>query len=206
MSKGVKMMALACCISAGAMAQTAVDTLQTQSDEFDFTFSEAQLDEDNDAAQTVSSIVAAKDDYFLSEVGYRFSPMRYRVRAYDNKYSQTLMNGVVLNDAERGSFSYGMIGGMNDAVRNQEGVAEFGYNNFTLPGIGGATSINTRASQFAEGSKLALSGTNRNYVARGMFTYATGLMPSGWALAGSVGYRWAKEGVIEGTFYNSFSY
>ena len=206
MSKGVKMMALACCISAGAMAQTAVDTLQTQSDEFDFTFSEAQLDEDNDAAQTVSSIVAAKDDYFLSEVGYRFSPMRYRVRAYDNKYSQTLMNGVVLNDAERGSFSYGMIGGMNDAVRNQEGVAEFGYNNFTLPGIGGATSINTRASQFAEGSKLALSGTNRNYVARGMYTYATGLMPSGWALAGSVGYRWAKEGVIEGTFYNSFSY
>ncbi|MBQ5369965.1 MAG: hypothetical protein IIU50_00240 [Bacteroidaceae bacterium] len=181
MSKGVKMMALACCISAGAMAQTTVDTLQTQSDEFDFTFSEAQLDEDNDAAQTVSSIVAAKDDYFLSEVGYRFSPMRYRVRAYDNKYSQTLMNGVVLNDAERGSFSYGMIGGMNDAVRNQEGVAEFGYNNFTLPGIGGATSINTRASQFAEGSKLALSGTNRNYVARGMFTYATGLMPSGWA-------------------------
>ena len=102
MSKGVKMMALACCISAGAMAQTTVDTLQTQSDEFDFTFSEAQLDEDNDAAQTVSSIVAAKDDYFLSEVGYRFSPMRYRVRAYDNKYSQTLMNGVVLNDAERG--------------------------------------------------------------------------------------------------------
>lgn len=60
MSKGVKMMALACCISASAMAQTAVDTLQTQSDEFDFTFSEAQLDEDNDAAQTVSSIVDRK--------------------------------------------------------------------------------------------------------------------------------------------------
>jgi len=206
MNKGVKLMAVALCVSAIAVAQTPADTLDTWGDASDFTFSEAQLDEDNDAAQTVSSIVAAQNDYFLSEVGYRFSPMRYRVRAYDNMYAKTLMNGVLLNDAERGNFSYGMIGGMNDAVRNQEGVSEFGYNNFVLPGIAGATSINTRASQFAEGSKLVISGTNRNYVARGMYTYATGMMPNGWALAGSVGYRWAKEGVIEGTFYNSLSY
>ena len=29
-----------------------------------------------------------------------------------------------------------------------------------LQGVGGATQINTRASQFAQGSKLAISGTN----------------------------------------------
>lgn len=39
-----------------------------------------------------------------------------------------------------------------------------------------------------------------------MYTYSTGLMNNGWAFTGSFGYRWAKEGNIDGTFYNSFSY
>lgn len=206
MSKGIQLLAAACCLATGAFAQAPLDSLKVNDDNADFTFTESQLDEDNDAAQTVSSISASRSDYFLSEVGYRFSAMRFRVRALDNMYSKTLMNGVQLNDLEGGRFSYGLIGGMNDAVRNQEGVAGYGYNNFAVPGLGGATSINTRASQFATGSKLALSGCNRNYVARGMLTTATGLMDNGWALAASAGYRWANEGVIEGTFYSSMSY
>lgn len=49
--------------------------------------------------------------------------MRFRVRGYDNMYNQVYMNGLMLNDVETGRFSYGMIGGLNDATRNQEGVA-----------------------------------------------------------------------------------
>lgn len=207
MIKGVNLLAVAVCMASTVCAQEQLaDTLKTQDDNSDFTFTESQLDEDMDAAQTVSSVVSSKSDPYLAEVGYLFSPMRFRVRAYDNMYNQTYMNGLMLNDLETGRFSYGLIGGMNDAVRNKEGVSGFEYNNFGLTGVGGGTSINTRASQFAQGSKLALSGCNRNYTLRGMFTHATGLMDNGWALAGSIGYRWAKEGVIEGTFYNSFSY
>ncbi len=207
MSKGVKLLTVAMCVSGTICAQQQyADTLQTQEDNSDFTFTESQLDEDMDAVQTVSSVVSSQSDPYLSEVGYLFSPMRFRVRAYDNMYNQTFINGLQLNDLESGRFSYGLIGGMNDAVRNKEGVSGFEYNNFGYTGVGGGTSINTRASQFAQGSKLALSGCNRNYTLRGMFTHATGLMDNGWALAGSIGYRWAQEGVIEGTFYNSFSY
>ena len=39
-----------------------------------------------------------------------------------------------------------------------------------------------------------------------MYTYSSGLMSNGWAFTGSIGYRWANEGFVEGTFYNSFSY
>lgn len=207
MSKSVNLFAVAMCLASSVCAQEQLaDTLKAQDDNSDFTFTESQLDEDMDAAQTVSSVVSSKSDPYLSEVGYLFSPMRFRVRAYDNMYNQTYMNGLMLNDLETGRFSYGLIGGMNDAVRNKEGVSGFEYNNFGLTGVGGGTSIDTRASHFAQGSKLALSGCNRNYTLRGMFTHATGLMDNGWAFAGSIGYRWAKEGVIEGTFYNSFSY
>lgn len=205
MTKGVTLTAAALLIASSAWAQAPADTLALF-DNADFTFTESQLDEDNDASQTVSSITGAKNDPYNSEVGYLFSPMRFRVRAYDNMYNNYYMNGLQLNDLELGRFGYSMVGGMNDAVRNKEGVSAYDYNRFGIAGIGGATSVNTRASQFAQGNKLTLSGTNRNYVARGMFTHATGLLPSGWAFAGLVGYRWAKEGVIEGTFYNSLSY
>lgn len=206
-SKGALLTAAACCMASSVLAQTRADSLRLQNDDSsDFTFTESQLDEDNDAAQTVSSLVSSKSDPYLSEVGYLFSPMRFKVRAYDNMYNQVYMNGLVLNDLELGRFSYGMIGGLNDATRNKESVAGFEYNTFGMAGVGGATHIDGRASQFAQGNKLTLSGCNRNYLFRGMFTHATGLMDNGWAFAGSVGYRWANEGVIEGTFYNSFSY
>lgn len=205
MNKGALLMAAAFALAGTASAQVA-DTLQTQDDNADFTFTESQLDEDNDASQAVSSIVSSSSNPYASEVGYRFSAMRFRQRAYENTQSSTFMNGLLLNDAERGSFSYGLIGGMNDATRSREGVGGYEFNNFALTGIGGGENINTRAGAFAQGSKLSLSGTNRNYVLRGMLTHATGMMQNGWAFAGSIGYRWAKEGVIEGTFYNSFSY
>ena len=203
MKKGTLLVATILAVASRASAQTPADSLAV--DNADFTFTESQLDEDNDAQQTISAISSKKDPY-LSEVGYAFSAVRFRVRAYDNLYSSSYLNGVNMNDLELGRFSYSMIGGMNDATRNQEGVSAYDYNRFGVAGVGGGTSVNTRASQFAQGSKLTLSGCNRNYVARGMFTHATGLTPSGWAFAGLVGYRWANEGVIEGTFYNSFSY
>ncbi len=198
-------MAAICLATPGAFAQVQ-DTISVDEDNADFTFTESQLDDDHDTSQAISSVTSAKSDPYLSEVGFRWSGMRFRVRAYENKYNQTYMNGLLLNDMERGAFSYGMIGGMNDATRNKEGVDGYEFNTFGLTGVGGATQINTRASQYAAGSKAAVSATNRNYVLRGMFTHATGILPSGWAFAGSVGCRWAKEGVIEGTFYKSFSY
>ena len=206
MNKGVTVLAAACCLATGVYAQHPADTLKIQDDNSDFTFTESQLDEDDDVSQSVSLFAGDKDDPYLSEVGFLFSPMRFKVRGYDNMYEHTYMNGLLLNDVEGGRFSYGMIGGMNDAVRNKEGASGFGFNRFGLPLVGGAVNIDTRASQFAQGSKLTLSGCNRNYVARGMFTHATGLMPNGWAFAGLIGYRWANRGVIEGTFYNALSY
>ena len=170
-----------------------------------YTFSEGQLGEDEDYAGT-TAMISSNDDYFLSEVGYLFSPMRFRIRAYESMYNNVYANGVLLNDAERGQFSYGMIGGLNDATRNKEGATAFEHNSFSFSPIGGSSNINMRASQYAAGHKASLVGCNRNYLARAMYTYSTGLMQNGWAFTGSASYRWANEGVIEGTFYNSFAY
>ncbi len=170
-----------------------------------YTFSEGQLGEDEDFSGT-TAMISSNDDYFLSEVGYRFSAMRFRIRGYESQYNNVYANGVMLNDAERGQFSYGMIGGLNDATRNKESATYTEHNNFGIGSIGGASNINMRASQYAAGHKASLVGCNRNYLARVMYTGSTGLMQNGWAFTGSASYRWANEGVIEGTFYNSAAY
>lgn len=170
-----------------------------------YTFSEGQLGEDEDFAGT-TAMVSSNDDYFLSEVGYLFSPMRFRIRAYESMYNNVYANGVLINDAERGQFSYGMIGGLNDATRNKEGATYLEHNTFGTGSVGGASNINMRASQYAAGHKASIVGCNRNYLARLMYTGSTGLMQNGWAFTASASYRWANEGVIEGTFYNSLGY
>ena len=185
----------------------AVDNVITINDEGNesYTFSEGQLGDDDDYAGT-TAMVSSNDDYFLSEVGYLFSPMRFRIRAYESMYNNVYANGVLMNDAERGQFSYGMIGGLNDATRNKEGATFLEHNRFGFSTIGGASNINMRASQYAAGNKMSLVGCNRNYLARLMYTGSTGLMQNGWAFTASASYRWANEGVIEGTFYNSLGY
>lgn len=175
-------------------------------DKNSFTFSEGQLDDDEDVIQGSSAMTTSNDDYFLSEVGYLFSSMRFRVRAYENQYNNVYANGVLLNDAERGNFSYGMIGGLNDATRNKEGATYFENSSFGYSSIAGASNIDMRASNYAAGHKASIVGCNRNYIARAMYTYSTGLLNNGWAFTGSLSYRWANEGVIEGTFYNSLGY
>lgn len=105
MNKTVKLMAIGLSlvsVCARAQVNSADSVMKAQDDSSDFTFTESQLDDDNDAAQTVSSIMSSSNDPFLSEVGYRFSPMRFKVRGYDNMYEQNFMNGLMLNDLEQG--------------------------------------------------------------------------------------------------------
>ena len=208
MTKRVKLALLACCMAPAMWAQQTqpTDTLAVDDDNADFTFTESQIDGEEEAAQAISALVSTKSDPYLADVGYLFSPMRFRVRGLDNQYNQTYLNGLNFNDTERGRFSYSMIGGLNNVVRNRDAVSAFEATTFGLPGVGGATNIGMRPTQLQQGHKLTLSGCNRNYVARLMYNYASGINAKGWAFAASLGYRWAKEGVIEGTYYNSLSY
>lgn len=210
MNKRLAFIASACCFSSILMAQqtdsVAVAEQLAKMENADFTFTESQLDEDSDNGRSVNSITGVNNDLYLSNVGYLFSPMRFRYRAYNNQQSDMYINGVQMNDDERGLFNYSSIGGLNDATRNKEGASFLNMNNFAFSALGGSTDINVRASQYSPGNKLTLSGCNRNYVARGVYTFSTGLLNNGWAFTGSLAYRWGKNGFIEGTFYNSLGY
>ncbi len=170
-------------------------------------FDEAMLeDEGASASQSVAYLSGSSDDPFLSASSYTFSPMRFSLRGYDQRDQATYVNGVDFTDTERGRFNYSSIGGLNNATRNKDIVNGLDMTGFAYGSLTGATNINTRAADYAAGSQVGLSYTNRAYNLRAQATHATGLMNNGWAFIGSLAYRWAEKGRAEGTSYNSLGY
>ena len=168
--------------------------------------SESVLEGDDSKSQSVSGSVSSKGDVYNSQTNFHFSPMRFRMRGYDQNYETTYINGVMFNGLERGDFNYSGLGGLNDAMRNQDEVIGLAPNSYSYGSLGSTTNINNRATAFAAGSKASFAYSNRSYKLRGQYTYATGLQSNGWAFAASFVGRWADKGIVDGTFYNSAGY
>ena len=130
-----------------------------------YTFTEAQLGSNDDESQDVT-IISSNRNAYTSEVGYRFSPARFKYRAFGSKYNDIYINGNPVNDAERGEFRYSFVGGLNNQTRSQESALPFEDNNFMMSGMGGSNNYNFRPSAMPTGQRASLAGANRNYNVR----------------------------------------
>lgn len=166
---------------------------------------ESLLDDDG-SSQEISSMVVVSNDQYLSNVRYQLSPLRFKTRGYSNIYEQKHINGISFNDQNRGVFNFSSIGALNDMTRNGDVTNYNGPNTFTFGSIGGTENINMRAGNYAKGTKLTLSYTNRIYYLRAIASHSTGLQDNGWAFTAAVGGRYSDEGNVDGTFYRNFSY
>ena len=207
MKRKLKLTVMALCYVPLAFAQTELTEEQNANttNESAFTFTEAQLGEDDDMSQNVT-IISSNNNIYASEVGFLFSPVRFRYRAFNQKYNDVYINGAAVNDMESGQFRYSLVGGLNQQTKNQEFSLPFESNNFSMSGMAGSNNYNFRPAQMPAGHRITLSGANRNYTLRGMYTYNSGLSNKGWAYSANITYRWADRGYVEGTFYNSLSY
>ena len=211
MQNKLKIAVIALCCSSAAMAQEPkTDASQQEQtanalDEQAFTFTEAQLGEDEDMSDNVT-ILNSNSNVYASEVGYLFSPLRFRYRAFNQKYNDIYINGTPMNDMESGQFRYSLVGGLNQQTKNVDFALPFEDNNFSIVGMAGSNNYDFRAGSMAAGNRITLSAANRNYTLRGMYTYASGFNSRGWAFAANLTYRWANRGYVEGTFYNALSY
>ena len=107
MQKKLKLAVLALCSSSLVVAQNTHAGKQEQTahamDEEAFTFTEAQLGEDNDMNDNVT-ILNSNSNVYASQVGFLYSPMRFRYRALNQKYNDIYINGAPVNDLESGQF------------------------------------------------------------------------------------------------------
>ena len=212
MQKRLKLAVIALCCSSFGFAQNTQTTTNTDEqaavsiDESAFTFTEAQLDENEGMSQNVT-LINSNNNFYAGKVGFLFSPARFRYRAFNQKFNDVYINGVYMNDMETGQFGYSaIVGGLNHQTREVEFALPFEDNHFSMSGMAGSNNYNFRPAKMPTGHKLTLTGANRSYTLRGIYSYNSGLNEKGWAVSAGVGYRWSKEGYVEGTFYNSLSY
>ena len=172
-----------------------------------FIFDDERIADDESAQQSVGTIQGATDDIFYQAASYQYSVMRYRMRGLPSSWQAGYINGVKYNDAMRGMFNYSGLGGMtSSAFRNKTTDIGMAPSSYGFGGIGGAQNFTTYASQYAPGFRGNLSYTNSNYMLRAMLQYNTGLNKHGWAFSASIIGRYAPQGVIKGTYYNSIGY
>ena len=211
MQKELKLIVMALCLPFVAFAQEPVtekpQAVPEGDDDTAFTFTEAQLTDDDNTLNTIS-VVGSNHNVYAREVGYRFSAARFKYRALGGKYNEMFINGTPVNDVERGEFNFGFVGGLNNQTRNADNVLPFEDNNFTMTALGGSNNYNFRPGSMPVGQRVSLSAANRNYVARAMYSFNSGVSKKGWIFSAALTYRWANMSLanVEGTFYNALSY
>ncbi len=176
-------------------------------DQMEMSFDENVLEDEEGTAQSVTALSGAADNIYYNTANYSFSSMFFRQRGMDSQYATTYINGIDMNDPIRGRFNYSSLGGMTSrAFRNRTNTIGLAGAAYGFGGVNGSSNISTITSEYAPGFNGSVAYTNANYMFRGMVTYSTGINQNGWGLTVSAIGRYADEGQIEGTFYNSFGY
>ncbi len=168
--------------------------------------SSSSADDEGVSDQSISGVLTASRDPFMSAAAFTFGPLRYQLRGYNRDQLEVYMNGLQMNDVEMGSTFFGQWGGLNDVFRNQSVVFGLQPGEDGMGGLTGSTSINATAAAQRKQTRVSYSLTNRTYRNRVMVTHSTGMMQNGWAISVSGSRRWAQEGYIPGTFYDGYSY
>ena len=63
-------------------------------DQNDMFFDQALLEDEEGSAQSIAALTGASDDVYYNAASYNFQPMRFRVRGYDSKFTETYVNGI----------------------------------------------------------------------------------------------------------------
>lgn len=162
--------------------------------------------EASDESTSVSSLLTASRDVFLNKAGFQFgSDVFFRVRGYDSKYSDFMLNGVRFENPETGWQPFNLVGGLNDALRyRDEETVGLNYYEKGIGEIGGARNYNLRPSEYGKGGRFTYSNLNKTYNNRVMGTYSSGEKDNfSYVVSGSK--RWAQNPYIEGNYYDSYA-
>lgn len=205
-------------VSSAAMAQVPqkplVDTLLTDSTALLDTKEDVLENvptvtvDESDATDEISSspiLLSSRDPFFSASV-YNFSTGRVSFRGNNGTFNTTYINGVTMENLERGFTPYGQWSGLNHALRNRQIAIGLAPNSFGFGNLGTAVNIDARASKQYKQTRVAYSYSNGAVNHNVTFIHSTGLSKKGWAFSVAGAFRGADEGYIAGTYTNNYSY
>lgn len=164
-------------------------------------------DEGGSSMQPTVGLLSSGRDAFQNVAAFELGAYWFRPRGIENRFEDVLFNGVSMSKNDDGRIDFSNWGGLNDVTRYPyENVDNITPSEYTFGNLGGVVYYNTRASSYRKQTSLAYSFTNRSYFHRAMATYSSGLSKNGWAFTFSGSRRWADDGVLEGTYQDSYAY
>lgn len=204
-------------LTARLSAQVVVDTVYLQEQDVPTVMlTDSDFDESSTSVNDASTLLHSSRDVFNSIAAYNLGSLRYRIRGNDSKYSDVMINGILMNDPETGRPVFSNWGGLNDAFRNSVIVEGLGRTDAGFGGLGGLTSYSTRASQYRKQISVGYGFSNRSYDHRLFASIGTGEIGNGWFIMAMASGRYSgmkdlnKKGAFfertEGTFYEAASY
>ncbi|WP_031426408.1 TonB-dependent receptor [Flavimarina sp. Hel_I_48] len=168
--------------------------------------SDQELNADaGDADYSISGLLSASKDAFLTAAAYDFSATFFRPRGLGSERGKILINGIEMNKLYSGRPQWGNWGGLNDMQRNRIFTLGTAANDYTFGGLAGTTNIIMRASQYRRGGRVSYASSNRTYKGRIIGSYNSGLNKNGWAYSVSLARRYGNEGYMDGSLYDANS-
>lgn len=183
-----------------------VITLKSALDNTSFEQGFAVLDNnDEDEMQTTVGLLQSSRDVFNRIASYDLGVYWFRPRGLDGRAGEMMFNGVSMAKQNNGNLDFTTWGGLNDITRYPEIAVNHTPSEYTFGGVNSVVYKNTKASEYRKGNQLTYSLTNRNYRHRLSYRYTSGMNKNGWAFTGMLTRRWANEGIVEGTLYDSYA-
>ncbi len=181
-----------------------IDITKEQSDNL-ISITDSELLDDGIGADS-SGLLQATKDVFLTRAAFDLGQAFFKVRGYDAQNGKVLMNGIPMNKFYDGRPQWNNWGGLNDVTSNQEFTNGLAPSEHSFGSILGVTNIDTRPTRMRRGLRISSSASNRTYGARVMATYTSSSYKNRLAYSVSGSRRWAKEGYVEGTLYDAYSF
>ncbi len=189
------------------------DTAKSDSGHIDqyiptITVEEVNDNQDDDVSasgsQNGTGMSFRSQDQFLFISGFVLGQYRFRPRGLDNM--DIFVNGIQMQDLERGFATFGQLGGLNDVLRSRNTTYGLFPSEFAYGSTNGTNYIDATAANQRKGTSVSHMNANRNFRNRLMVTHNSGLNKDGWAWSVSASRRWANEGYVPGTFYDGYSF
>ncbi len=209
------------CIVQGSLAQTKpvkkiaknkfTDSLQAIEAAEDMVFdlpvvvlNEQERNENN--GTFVPSILEANRDVMSSMAAFHFNIVRFRMRGYESRFSETQINGISMYNPVDGNTQFGLWSGLNDVTRNTQSWQGLRNSESAFGNIGNTTIMDMRASKQRVQEQMSYAFSNRSFTHRWMFSKSRGMNKKGWAFTLSGSFRFANEGYVAGTGNRGYSY
>lgn len=165
-----------------------------------------ELARNDDNAPFLPSLLAANRDLMQSMAAFHFNVVRFRMRGYDPRFSETQINGISMNNPIDGITQFGLWSGLNDVTRNTQSWQGLRNNESALGSIGNTTTMDMRASRQRVQEQVSYAFSNRSFRHRWMFSKSRVMNKRGWAFSLSGSFRFADEGYMPGIGNRGYSY